>query len=318
MKISKVQIQLNGEDILSIINDIFKIDGLKLHEVNINNLIKIEGEYKKRLNIKFEVTVEVEGVRNGKIYGKFSKFKVMNLGFFRPIRSMALKLALKKLELKGVSAEKDKFEVDIDKALMDVPFVNVSISNLFVKEQLLHAEVEDINISLKGELIKVEEEKDVIQDEEEILSLPLNKIEDKYTDGRRIVEAKMSKKLKRFSEYVLIIPDIVALIYRLLKDKRVSKKTKIAISISLGYVLCPIDIIPDQIPFIGKIDDLAILFFALNRIAKDVPLNVILENWQGKNEVIVVMKNGLDYIINFTGAKNVEKLYSVIEELGHL
>lgn len=318
MKISKVQIQLNGEDILSIINDIFKIDGLKLHEININNLIKIEGEYKKRLNIKFEVTVEVEGVRNGKIYGKFSKFKVMNLGFFRPIRSMALKLALKKLELKGVSAEKDKFEVDIDKALMDVPFVNVSISNLFVKEQLLHAEVEDINISLKGELIKVEEEKDVIQDEEEILSLPLNKIEDKYTDGRRIVEAKMSKKLKRFSEYVLIIPDIVALIYRLLKDKRVSKKTKIAISISLGYVLCPIDIIPDQIPFIGKIDDLAILFFALNRIAKDVPLNVILENWQGKNEVIVVMKNGLDYIINFTGAKNVEKLYSVIEELGHL
>ena len=318
MKISKVQIQLNGEDILSIINDIFKIDGLKLHEVNINNLIKIEGEYKKRLNIKFEVTVEVEGVRNGKIYGKFSKFKVMNLGFFRPIRSMALKLALKKLELEGVSAEKDKFEVDIDKALMDVPFVNVSISNLFVKEQLLHAEVEDINISLKGELIKVEEEKDVIQDEEEILSLPLNKIEDKYTDGRRIVEAKMSKKLKRFSEYVLIIPDIVALIYRLLKDKRVSKKTKIAISISLGYVLCPIDIIPDQIPFIGKIDDLAILFFALNRIAKDVPLNVILENWQGKNEVIVVMKNGLDYIINFTGAKNVEKLYSVIEELGHL
>jgi uncharacterized membrane protein YkvA (DUF1232 family) len=318
MKISKVQVQLNGEDILSIINDIFKIDGLKLHEVHINNLINIEGEYKKRLNIKFEVTVEVEGVRNGKIYGKFSKFKVMNLGFFRPIRSMALKLALKKLELKGVSAEKDKFEVDIDKALMDVPFVNVSISNLFVQEELLHAEVEDINISLKGELIKVEEEKDVIQDEEEILSLPLNKIEDKYTDGRRIVEAKMSKKLKTFSEYILIIPDVVALIYRLLKDKRVSKKTKIAISISLGYVLCPIDIIPDQIPFIGKIDDLAILFFALNRIAKDVPLNVILENWQGKNEVIVVMKNGLDYIINFTGAKNVEKLYSVIEELGHL
>ena len=316
MKISKVQAQLNGEDILSIINDFLKIDGLKLYEVNIDNLMQIKGEYGKKININFEVMVEIEGVRNGKIYGRFSKFKAMNLGLFRPLRSLALKHTLKKLDLKGVNAEKDKFEIDINKLLIDVPFVNVSISDLFVKGELLYAEVEDISISLKGELIKVQEEE--VQALDEIIDLPINKVEDKYTDGRKVLEGKMTNRLRRFSDYVLIIPDIVALIYRLLKDKRVSKKTKIAISISLGYVLFPIDFIPDSIPFIGKIDDLAILFFALNRIAKDVPLNVILENWQGKNQIIVVMKNGLDYIINFTGAKNVEKLYNVIEELGRL
>ena len=316
MKISKVKAQLNGEDILSIINDFLNMDGLKLHEVKIDNSIKIRGEYRNKININFEVTVEINAVINGKIHGKFSKLNVINIGFFRPIRSLALKLALKKLELSGITAEKDKFEVDIDKILMGVPFVNVSISDLFVKGELLYAEVEDINISLKGDLIKIQEEE--VQELEEEIALPINKVEDKYTDGRKIIEGKMPTKLKRFSEYVLVIPDIVALIYRLLKDKRVSNKTKIAISLSLGYILFPIDFIPDSIPFIGKIDDLAILFFALNRIAKDVPLNVILENWQGKNEVAVVMKNGLDYIINFTGASNVDKLYNVIQELGHL
>lgn len=316
MKISKVQAQLNGEDILSIINDFLKIDGLKLYEVNIDNIMRIKGEYRKKINIKFEVTVDIEGVKNGKIYGRFSKFKALNFGFFRPIRSLALKRGLKKIDLKGLSSEKDKFEIDINKSLTDIPFINVSISDLFIKGEFLCAEVEDISVSLKGELIKVQEEE--IQEIGGIIDLPINKVEDKYTHGRKVIEGKMTNKLRKISDYVLIIPDIVALIYRLLKDKRVPKKTKITIAISLGYILFPVDIIPDKIPFIGKIDDLAIIFFALNKIVIDVPLNVILENWQGKNQIIVVMKEGLEYIINFTGAKNVEKLYNVIEELSTL
>ena len=315
MKVSSVQAQLNGEDILSIINEFLNIDGLKFHEVNIDSEIKIIFEFQKKINMAFEIMVSIEGVKDGKIYGKFSKLKAMNLGLFRPFRSLALKLALKKLELKGIRSEKDKFEIYLDKLLIDVPFVSISISDMRVKGTLLHVEVEDINISVKGQLIKQKEEE---KHEEEVIDIPINKVQDDYTIGRRFVESKMSKKLSGFSDYLLIIPDVVALIYRLLKDKRVAMKTKIAISVSLIYVISPIDIIPDNIPVIGKIDDLAIIFFALNRIANDIPLNVILENWQGKNELVVVLKSGLEYIINFTGAKNVEKLYSVIQELGHL
>jgi exopolysaccharide biosynthesis predicted pyruvyltransferase EpsI len=34
--------------------------------------------------------------------------------------------------------------------------------------------------------------------------------------------------------------------------------------------------------------------------------------------LILVLKNGIEYITNFTGAGNVGKLYSVIEELSTL
>ena len=73
-----------------------------------------------------------------------------------------------------------------------------------------------------------------------------------------------------------------------------------------------------QIPFIGKIDDVGVLFFALNKILKDVPLAIIIENWQGENEILIVLEKGLEYLINFTRAQNVEKLYSVVEELSKL
>lgn len=149
-----------------------------------------------------------------------------------------------------------------------------------------------------------------------------DKKDDYYSIGRNATKEKVENKLpdnaKQYSDYLFLIPDLAALIFRLLKDDRVPLKTKLSVSASIAYIVCPTDMIPNNIPFIGKIDDLAILFFALNRIANDVPLKVIVENWSGKNELILVLKSGLDYISGFTGARNVEKVYNVVEQLSTL
>ena len=96
---------------------------------------------------------------------------------------------------------------------------------------------------------------------------------------------------------------MAALLYRLLKDKRVSLKTKLIISGAIAYTAFPTDIIPDKIPFIGKVDEIAVIFFALERVIDDVPTKIILENWEGKNDFVFVIKNIMDYVINFTGAR---------------
>ena len=56
-------------------------------------------------------------------------------------------------------------------------------------------------------------------------------------------------------------------------------------------------------------------FFALDRIIADVSINVILENWEGKNDIVLVIKNIIEYVTNFTGARNVEKVYNFVEEV---
>lgn len=321
MNISKVQVQITGEDILSMINDFVKVDGLNLSDVIIDKDIKVKGSFTKGVTVNFEAALDIIGVTDGKVQGEFSKFKIMKLGFFRPFRSFALKYGFKALEEFGVFADcdKDNMIIDVEKILKPIPFIKLEVSSVYINGQVVVAEVENINLSLKGEL---KEEVEVIEaeviDEKDKVILPIKKIEDGYTVGREIVKEKIPEKVQKVSDYLLVVPDIVALIYRLLKDSRVPMKTKLSIAASVSYVLFPTDLIPDSIPFIGKIDEIAVVFFALNRIATDVEMQVILENWAGKNDLIYVLKNGLNYLVNFTGAKNVEKLYNVVEELSGL
>lgn len=317
MKISDVQAQLVGSDILSIINEFVKVDGLELKEVTIDNAINIKGTFKKGVSIDFSGQLTIEKVENSIVTAKFSKLKLMKLGFFRPIRSLALKIGLGQLKISGIDATKDRVIIDIKKLLKDIPYVDIDLKALYIKGQALHAEVENINISLMGNIIKVEEP-EVITEDEEKDEEPVNKVTDYYTLGRDKLQEKLPDGAKKISDYIFVVPDIVALICRMLKDSRVPIKTKLVVSASLAYVIFPTDLIPDKIPFIGKIDEIAVVFFALNRIATDVPTKVILENWAGKDELVLVLKNGLEYVTNFTGAKNVEKLYNVVEELSTL
>ena len=317
MKISGVQAQLVGSDILSIINEFVKVEGLELKEAIIDNAINIKGTFKKGVSIDFAGQLTIEKVENSIVTAKFSKLKLMKLGFFRPIRSLALKIGLGQLKISGIDATKDRVIIDIKKLLKDIPYVDIDLKALYIKGQALHAEVENINISLMGNIIKVEEPEVITEDADEVEE-PVNKVADYYTLGRDKLQEKLPDGAKKISDYIFVVPDIVALICRMLKDSRVPIKTKLVVSASLAYVIFPTDLIPDKIPFIGKIDEIAVVFFALNRIATDVPTKVIQENWAGKDELVLVLKNGLEYVTNFTGAKNVEKLYNVVEELSTL
>lgn len=316
MKISRVQAQLTGEDILSIINEFVNVKGLRLDEISIDKEIIIKGNFTHGISLDFEGALSLEGVKDGKIYGRFSRLNIMKLGAFRMIRSFALKKALKFLEGNGVEVNKDRLIVDLNKILVENPFVSLDLSGAYIKEGLLHAEVEEVNISIKGQLTKekIEEPAEV----EIIVVPPIKKTEDDYTKGRKILLNKLPKGAKFAKEIIFIIPDIIALLIRMLKDTRVPIKTKVALAASLAYIVSPIDIIPDKIPLIGSIDDVAVILFALNRIATDVDITVVMENWQGNNEVLLTLKSGLNYLMDFTGAKNVEKIYSLIEGLSTL
>ena len=92
-------------------------------------------------------------------------------------------------------------------------------------------------------------------------------------------------------------------------------KTKLIISAAAAYIAFPTDIIPNRIPFLGSIDEIAVAVFALERIVSDVPTVIILENWAGKNDIVFVIKNVIEYAVNFTGAKNVDKIYNFVEEV---
>lgn len=316
MRISSVKIDISNEDILSIIEEFLNVEGLKINELIVEKNIIIKGTYENKIKINFEGILEITEVKEKKLVLRLAKVKVSKLGIFRLIRSFILKKAFKFINLDGLFSDRDKIVIDLERLLKDITFVDFNISDVYIKGNVVKVEIEDIKFSIKGELIKTLEKDENKEEVKE--DIKINKIEGTYNKGRNVIKEKLPQKVKEISDYLFIVPDLITLIYRLLKDNRVSIKTKLTVSASLAYTCFPSDLIPDKIPFIGKIDDIAVLFFALDRIAKDVPSNVILENWAGNDDLIEILKVGIDYVKDIFGVKNVEKLYDIVEEMATL
>lgn len=59
-------------------------------------------------------------------------------------------------------------------------------------------------------------------------------------------------------------------LYYTLQNEKVSKTDKALIIGALGYMISPLDVIPDAIPIVGLTDDLAVLIYVLRKVWGDV------------------------------------------------
>ncbi len=110
-------------------------------------------------------------------------------------------------------------------------------------------------------------------------------------------EGKLGKKsgkwMDNFVQYLLIFPDLVHLMIKLVGDKDVPPKTKGMIVIGFAYLISPIDIVPDFIPVFGFVDDLLITVILLNKIINtgDEELKKkIKAYWVGEDDIFLKIK----------------------------
>lgn len=80
------------------------------------------------------------------------------------------------------------------------------------------------------------------------------------------------------------IPSYLRLMGGLLTDPRVPALDKVLLGIAIAYVIAPIDLIPDFVPFIGQVDDVFIVVLALRRLISNAGMRVIRDHWDGAIE----------------------------------
>lgn len=100
---------------------------------------------------------------------------------------------------------------------------------------------------------------------------------------------------REVTQYILLIPDIMALFVRLMADPRVSGQLKAEIAAASAYVIIPVDLMPEAVlgPA-GLIDDAIIGMLALNRVVKAMGQageDVLREYWDGDDDILLVMEN---------------------------
>ena len=82
---------------------------------------------------------------------------------------------------------------------------------------------------------------------------------------------KISRIAKRAGSKLVYV---ALVLYYTLQSKDVSVKDKAIIIGALGYLISPLDAIPDAIPIVGLGDDLTVLVYVVNKIWFNVPEDV--------------------------------------------
>ena len=77
------------------------------------------------------------------------------------------------------------------------------------------------------------------------------------------------------------IPDCVILLRRLLGDSRVPRRRKLVLVLLVGYLVMPIDLVPDFVPVLGQLDDLLIAALALRYALRGAGPMLLREHWPG-------------------------------------
>jgi uncharacterized membrane protein YkvA (DUF1232 family) len=67
------------------------------------------------------------------------------------------------------------------------------------------------------------------------------------------------------------------LILELATDGRVPWTRKVVLGLAAAYIVSPIDLLPDRVPFVGRVDDVMVTILALDVFLEGVPRELMLE-----------------------------------------
>jgi uncharacterized membrane protein YkvA (DUF1232 family) len=96
------------------------------------------------------------------------------------------------------------------------------------------------------------------------------------------------------TDAVRALPDLIGLVRRLARDPEVPKSSRVTLWILVGYLVMPIDLVPDFVPVIGYADDAIVVALALRRVVRTAGEEAVLRNWRGTEA-------GLDIVRRLAG-----------------
>lgn len=307
MKVSAADFKLTGQDILELIEDYVHLEGLCIKGILIDDVITLIGQYGKKIKIPFNVKIGIGNVRDNNLSLKIYKLNIYKMRILNIIKNALAKGILKDFINYGIEAHRDTVIVNLNEAKKLIPHFDLDLKRVAVHPGM-------IEISLEN--IKYEKNKKFPHIKRKSSKYPGFLVEG-YDRLREKISRNIPEKYSKISDYILLIPDILVLFWRLFKDNRVKTKVKIILANAILYILSPIDLIPGFIPVFGQIDDIAVAFFALDVILEEVPEKIILENWHGKENIILITREVIKYISEIIGARNFENVSAILKKFLH-
>lgn len=112
-------------------------------------------------------------------------------------------------------------------------------------------------------------------------------------------EGKSIQSRQLMTDAVLMMPNIIKLVSRLIRDPRVPRRAKISLGLAAAYVISPIDLVPEVIPVVGWADDVIIVMFAIDSLIERAGTEVVEEHWDGPGDLLSLVRDVVGLSRNF-------------------
>ena len=129
-----------------------------------------------------------------------------------------------------------------------------------------------------------------------------------YKWFRDIVHEVGSNNNSDVLEYIMLLPDLFYLLCKLMTDKDVLRKSKRTVAIAVAYVVSPINLVPDLIPGLGLLDDVAVCIYALNKIIADTDMEILNRYWCGTGKLLNVVNDFISKADDLIGSGLLKKI----------
>lgn len=95
-----------------------------------------------------------------------------------------------------------------------------------------------------------------------------------------------NKNIDTRNEWLLALPRLFALAIKLAFDRNIPWETKTTMGAALLYIVSPIDGIPDFIPILGQVEDIAIFLLLVDGIVNHLDRDIVLRHWTGRPDTL--------------------------------
>ena len=90
-------------------------------------------------------------------------------------------------------------------------------------------------------------------------------------------------------EAVRLLPDVLRLLRRLAADSNVPRTARLRLSLLLGYLAIPFDLVPDFVPVLGYADDAIIVSLVLRSVVRRAGAPLVRRHWPGTDDGLAAL-----------------------------
>lgn len=94
----------------------------------------------------------------------------------------------------------------------------------------------------------------------------------------------------RFIDGLRLAPDVIRLTRRLAADPSISRGVRVWLTILVGYLLLPIDLVPDFIPVLGYLDDAIIVTVIIRYATRHAGSDALERHWPGTPQGLAALR----------------------------